>query len=267
VADPGPALDPGPVADAGPVILAAGSGTRPRPKLMILGACAVVLTLVLGVAWAFTGTTAASKTSGLLLFSEACTQPVSMGEHDSCVHEVQRLLARDGADIAVDSDFGPQTLRRVTAFQVLSGISPNGVVGDQTKKALYDPKVRMSTWLPGRVRKRVREVFSEEPDHAVAIADCQSFFDPFYVLPNTNGTRNWGVFQISDSTLRKLGGTPRKALEPEWNIEAAHRLWKQTKTFSAWPYCDRAYQSSPSASPSSASPSSAHPSASPSVSG
>lgn len=184
------------------------------------------------------------------LFSAACREVVAMGQHDTCVREVQRLLHTKGAVIGVDGDFGPQTLRRVTAFQVFAGIEPpNGVVGDTTKKALYESEARMDTWDPDKVRQRIREVFTEEPDRAVAIADCQSFLDPLHILPNTNGTRNWGVFQISDARLRELGGTPRKALDPEWNIRAAKRLWSQERDFGNWPHCDRAFSPSPSPSP------------------
>jgi hypothetical protein len=153
---------------------------------------------------------------------------------------VQRLLHAKGADIGVDSSFGPQTLRRVTAFQVLTGLEPNGVVGDSTKKALYASDVRMTVWSPEKVRQRIRVVFADAPDAAVAIADCQSFLDPLHILPNTNGTRNWGLFQISDTRLRELGGTPRQALDPEWNITAAHRLWNSEHDFHDWPHCARA---------------------------
>ncbi|MCK8431787.1 hypothetical protein G3I77_01740 [Streptomyces sp. D2-8] len=163
-----------------------------------------------------------------------------MGEHDECVREVQRLLHAKGADIGVDGDFGPQTLRRVTAFQVLAGLQPNGVVAEPTKKALYTSPVRMGVWSPQKVRQRVREVFPEVPDKAVAIADCQSFLDPLHILPNTNGTRNWGLFQISDARLRELGGTPREALDPEWNIQAARKLWSRDRDFGDWPHCERA---------------------------
>ena len=225
-----------------------------RRALPVLGVC--FLLLVAGGTWLTLTTRQQAAAEGAddtrVLFSTACAEPVSMGQHDACVEEVQRLLAEAGADISVDSSFGPQTLRRVTAFQVLHGLDANGVVGAETKKALYDPKVRVRSWSPERVRQRVREVFAEDPDHAVAIADCQSFLDPLHILPNTNGTRNWGVFQISDARLPKLGGTPRKALEPEWNIQAAHRLWKRAGNFNDWPYCERAYNNSPSpdASPS-----------------
>ncbi|GHD22779.1 peptidoglycan-binding protein [Streptomyces violarus] len=179
------------------------------------------------------------------LFSANCPPVIAMGEHDECVKEVQRLLHAKGADIGIDGSFGPQTLRRVTAFQVLAGIQPNGVVEEPTKKALYASRVRMSVWSQEKVRQRVREVFPEVPDKAVAIADCQSFLDPLHILPNTNGTRNWGLFQISDARLRELGGTPRQALDPEWNIQAARRLWSRDRDFGDWPHCARAAEAPP----------------------
>jgi hypothetical protein len=190
------------------------------------------------------------KKDDRLLFTRACREVVAMGQHDACVREIQELLHDKGTEIGRDGDFGPQTLRRVTAFQVYAGIEPaNGVVGDATKKALYESQVRLDAWSKDEVRRRIREVFTEAPDRAVAIADCQSLLDPLHILPNTNGTRNWGLFQISDARLRELGGTPHEALDPEWNILAAKRLWSQDRDFSDWPHCDRAFSPTPSASP------------------
>lgn len=190
----------------------------------------------------------AAENGRRLLFTASCSPVVAMGQHDACAREVQQLLRAKGADIDVDGNFGPQTQRRVTAFQVLAGLKPNGVVGDATKKALYEQPVKMSVWPPEKVRERIREVFTEAPDRAVVIADCQSFLDPLHILPNTNGSRNWGVFQISDIRLRDLGGTPRQALDPEWNIRAAKRLWDQHRDFRHWPHCDRVFTPSPESS-------------------
>jgi len=172
-----------------------------------------------------------------LLFSATCREPVSLGQHDECVAEVQSLISRAHSAVAVDGDFGPETLRRVTAFQVLAGVPPRGVVDADTKGALYDQKVSMATWSPADVERRVREVFTEDPATAVAIARCASFLDPLWVLPNTDGSRNWGVFQLSDARLRDLGGTPLRAFDPAWNIEAAHRLWSARHDFHDWPSC------------------------------
>lgn len=97
------------------------------------------------------------KEDGRPLFTSGCREVVAMGQHDTCVREVQRLLHAKGAVIDVDGDFGPQTLRRVTAFQVLAGIDPpNGVVGDSTKRALYRSGARMDTWTQDEVRRRIR---------------------------------------------------------------------------------------------------------------
>ncbi|MFF7282283.1 helix-turn-helix domain-containing protein [Streptomyces griseorubiginosus] len=220
---------------------------------------AVAAVTVLGtVGWAMSLTSGpdekAEKSDSRTLFSSVCSPVVSMGQHDECVREVQTLLDRHGADIDVDGDFGPQTLRRVTAFQVITGLPPNGVVTTATKTALYESKARMDTWSPEEARRRIREVFAEAPGDAVAIADCQSFLDPLHILPNTNGSRNWGLFQISDTRLRELGGTPRKALDPDWNIQAAKRLWSRDRDFHDWPHCERALRTKASPAPSSAPP-------------
>ncbi|MEU6349054.1 peptidoglycan-binding protein [Streptomyces sp. NPDC047072] len=197
--------------------------------------------LTLGAsAWGITAGGGSAGGAARPLLGGACKGTVSIGQRGSCVREVQRLLAKAGAKLGVDGEFGPETLRRVTAFQVLSRIPVTGTVGEQTKKALYAPKIRMDTWSQDQVRRRIREVFTETPDLAVAIADCQSFLDPLHILPNTDGTRNWGVFQISDATLRSLDGTPLDALDPEWNIQAAHRLWSRAQNFDDWPNCERA---------------------------
>ncbi|WP_240746940.1 peptidoglycan-binding protein [Cryptosporangium phraense] len=188
---------------------------------------------------------AAPRDTGLL-FSQACQGPISMGQHDSCVEEVQRLLAKTGTKIGIDADFGPETLRRVTAFQVLAGLPVKGVVDDDTKRALYQGGVSMRSWTPAQVEKHIREVFPEEPDRAVAIAKCQSTLDPFWVLPNVDTSRNWGIFQISDRRLRELDGTPRRAFDPDWNIWAARELWRMHHGFrDDWPYCDQSFPRPP----------------------
>jgi transcriptional regulator with XRE-family HTH domain len=229
-----------------------GRGTRARWALagLVVALAAVVsslLVLLPGPARAHGGSGASHTTR--LLFSHQCPAVISLGEIDKCVREVQTLLAKAGTTLTIDGDFGPQTLRRVTAFQVLGGLEPDGVVGQATKQALYAGKVSMKTWTPTQVARRIRQVFTQAPVEALAIARCQSFLDPLYILSNTNGTRDWGVFQISDMTLQKLGGTPAEALNPAWNIEAAWKLWKTHKGFSDWPFCVQAYRAGASPQP------------------
>ncbi len=219
------------------------------PRVAVLAAVAAVV-LVAGLVWlpGMNSDDGSPSDSGKLLYSPAC-RTVSMGQHDECVREVQTLLARAKGRLAIDGDFGPETLRRLTAFQVLAGLPATSMADEATKEALYAQKVTMTTWSAARVAKRIREVFVEDPDTAVAIARCTSFLDPLYVLPNTNGSRNWGVFQISDARLRDLGGTPRRAFDPDWNIRAAHRLWSVRHDFHDWPSCEAALKASPTATP------------------
>ncbi|MEU3688170.1 helix-turn-helix domain-containing protein [Streptomyces narbonensis] len=260
-AEPGEAFETpvtpvGGATDPEPVPGAAGPAPERRSRRRIGVALAVTGLVLVLAAWGVSVLASPADDTapdGRLLFSAACGPVISMGQNDGCVRDVQERLRDHGARIGVDGSFGPETLRRVTAFQVLAGLVPNGVVGDPTKKALHESKVRMETWSPEKVRQRVREVFTEVPDDAVAIADCQSFLDPLHILPNTNGSRNWGLFQISDARLGELGGTPAKALDPEWNIQAARKLWSRERDFGDWPHCERALQKTPATPSASAS--------------
>ncbi|MEV5954705.1 helix-turn-helix domain-containing protein [Streptomyces sp. NPDC051987] len=228
-----------------------GMPEKLSPRAVVLAAL-VAVALVAGFVWLpGSGSGGGASASGDKLLDSPACKIVSMGQHDACVREVQTLLARAKGKLAVDGDFGPETLRRVTAFQVLAGLPATNVVDDATKKALYAQNVSMTTWPPDRVAQRIREVFTEDPGTAVAVARCASFLDPLYVLPNTNGSRNWGVFQISDARLRDLDGTPLRAFDPDWNIRAAHRLWSVRHDFHDWPSCEAALKSTPQSTPQS----------------
>jgi Helix-turn-helix domain/Putative peptidoglycan binding domain/Lysozyme like domain len=196
---------------------------------------AVVAMLVVGtVAWAVVDRATGDDRP---LFSSACEPLVAMGEHDDCVWEVQKLLAEAGAKLAVDGEFGPETLRRVTAFQVLAGLPARGIVDEATKKALYAGKVDMRAWSASKVEKLIRDTFPEEPAVAVAVAKCESKLDPLYLIPNTDGTRNWGVFVISDRRLTDLNGTPKQAFDPVWNVKAARALYDKRHDWKDWSHC------------------------------
>ena len=218
----------------------------PRRHRRAYAAVAVAIAVLLagGLVWvtADGSEPAPGRYADRMLFSAACRPPVSMGQHDECVTEVQNLLVSAQGRLSVDGSFGPETLRRVTAFQVLAGLPARGVVDEATKSALYDHRTSLAGWSAAMVEQRVRAVFTEAPDTAVAIARCASFLDPLWVLPNTNGSRNWGIFQISDARLLDLGGTPRQAFDPVWNIDAAHRLWSAHHDFHDWPSCSAALQ-------------------------
>jgi peptidoglycan hydrolase-like protein with peptidoglycan-binding domain/transcriptional regulator with XRE-family HTH domain len=195
-----------------------------------------------------------------MLFS-SCGERIAMGQVDQCVREVQRLLKKSGTQIDVDGAFGPQTLRRVTAFQLLAGLPPTGEVHEDTKRALYDGKVSMVSWPKARVEARIRAVFVEEPERAVRVAQCASFLDPVYVLPNTDGSRNWGVFQLSDAVLAKFNGTRKQAFDPDWNIVTAHRSWLEHRDFRNWEHCDSAAAPPTPSAPATPTPSAPAPTA------
>jgi hypothetical protein len=226
---------------AGPPSASEPSADAPAPRrfrrpLIAAAAVTLVSAVAVGIGLASDG---GRDERSRPLFADTCDGPINLGrQNDKCVREVQLLLKRAGGELAVDDSFGPETLRRVIAFQVLAGITPNGVVDDTTKRALYEERTRLRSWSEERVEKRIREVFEEAPDRAVAIARCQSNLDPLYILSNNNGTRNWGVFQLYEARVEQMGGTPRKALDPEWNIKAAHRLWKKHRDFRDW-QCDK----------------------------
>lgn len=236
--------DAGRVDDVPPEHVEPPHARSPRRRWYAAAAIAIVVLLAGGLAWATADRAgpATGRYADRVLFSAGCQPPVSMGQHDECVTEVQNLLVAAQGRLSVDGSFGPETLRRVTAFQVLAGLPARGVVDEPTKNALYDHRTSLAGWSGAMVEQRIRAVFTEAPDTAVAIARCASFLDPLWVLPNTNGSRNWGIFQISDARLLDLGGTPRQAFDPGWNIDAAHRLWSAHHDFHDWPSCSAALQ-------------------------
>jgi peptidoglycan hydrolase-like protein with peptidoglycan-binding domain len=71
------------------------------------------------------------------LTSGSCPTLVQQGEHDGCVTELQSLLNQHGATLAVDGQFGPATFAAVENYQARVGLSVDGVVGPNTKSALY----------------------------------------------------------------------------------------------------------------------------------
>ena len=81
---------------------------------------------------------------------------------------------------------------------------------------------------PATVKARIFDVFGPVAGpHAIAIARCESEFDPHARHRNRNGTIDYGVFQLnSGGTLQSLGLTPATALDWGANIDAAHRLYR-----------------------------------------
>jgi peptidoglycan hydrolase-like protein with peptidoglycan-binding domain len=71
------------------------------------------------------------------LTSSVCPTYIIQGEKDGCVTELQSLLNQHGAQLTLDGSFGPATLAAVKSFQTNAGLSADGIVGPNTKTALY----------------------------------------------------------------------------------------------------------------------------------
>lgn len=61
---------------------------------------------------------------------------IRRGDRGEIVTQCQRLLAKDGSDLAIDGIFGPGTQSAVRAFQNRHGLTVDGIVGPQTWGAL-----------------------------------------------------------------------------------------------------------------------------------
>ena len=230
----------------------------PMPTLALAAVLILLSLLALnaftGLGWtgdAGSGAAAELKagTSPPILLTAACATVVALGDRGDCVRQVQSLLTERGAKIVVDANFGVETLRRVVAFQVLAGLPATGRVDDATKQALVSAPVSMRAWSADRVERRIREVFRTAGvgDEAVHVARCHSRLDALWVGPDPQGPdaegqdaagpRGWGVFQLTDDVLGRYDGTRHMALDPEWNIQAAHWIWAEHRDFRDWPAC------------------------------
>ncbi|GGR86841.1 hypothetical protein GCM10010252_26910 [Streptomyces aureoverticillatus] len=169
-----------------------------------------------------------------LLLSEQCSRVLVKGQLNPCVQELQRRLQSHGLDLPADAVFGPYTKMRVTAFQTFAGLPVTTMVDEATKKALYGQNLRINAWSPQRVEQRLREVFPEEPDTAVRLVRCMTQLDPLWIWGNSDGSREWGLFQFSDLELMELGVAPLTALDSEWSIQRGRAIWERTKNFSHW---------------------------------
>ncbi|MEI7034081.1 helix-turn-helix domain-containing protein [Streptomyces pratensis] len=234
--EPEPEAAPAPAPDRAS-LPPTGTADRPLRRVGRLtgAAAAAVLAGAVLLAGARGGTGTAG--GGRLLLSAVCEGPIGLGQQGGCVRETQRLLAEAGAAIDRDGRFAADTRRRVLAFQALAGLRVNGVVDEATKRALHLRGASLAAWDEAQVADRIREVFDQAPEQAVRVADCQSRLDPLHVVSDSASTRTWGVFQLSEARLRTVDATPGDALDPEWNIRFAHRLWSLSGGFHAWPDC------------------------------
>ncbi|MFH8462538.1 peptidoglycan-binding protein [Streptomyces sp. NPDC017991] len=91
--------------------------------------------------------TGGSAPSPVNLNSASCPANIVQGAKSGCVTELQRLLRHQGYAVDVDGDFGAGTASAVRAFQSSRGLTADGQVGADTKRALYDTDESPSTSL------------------------------------------------------------------------------------------------------------------------
>ncbi|MFF7072026.1 peptidoglycan-binding protein [Streptomyces pseudovenezuelae] len=91
--------------------------------------------------------TGGSAPAPVNLNSSSCPANIVQGAKGGCVTELQRLLIHHGYPVDVDGDFGAGTASAVRSFQSAHGLTADGQVGTNTKRALYDTDESPATGL------------------------------------------------------------------------------------------------------------------------
>ena len=120
--------------------------------------------------------------------------------------------------VTADGVIGPQTRRAVRRFQRRHGLTVDGVIGPQTLRALG---------IRARRASGTRALLER-------IARCESGGDPTAVSPDG---RYRGKYQFSRPTWRALGGEGDPAKAPEREQDRLARLLLERQGTSAWPSC------------------------------
>lgn len=98
------------------------------------------------------------------------------------------------------------------------------IIGADMDQATLSPVQIVSAW---HIRRAFHKMGAPAVRSAVRIAWRESRLLPNVVNDtNTNGTNDWGLFQLNDGgTLQYAGGEPGESvLRPRWNARAAARL-------------------------------------------
>lgn len=135
----------------------------------------------------------------------------------------------------------PVTLVPVASARLVPAPRPRtrvGVVRAHVESAAQPPALRRRpapTTPAGEVALIHRFFPKSQWTNAVHVAACESHFHYWERATDSNGTHDWGVFQLNDGgtlqeTLRLTGQNPANlnlALNPVWNVRAAAALYRR----------------------------------------
>jgi peptidoglycan hydrolase-like protein with peptidoglycan-binding domain len=162
------------------------------------------------------GAFAAGSTGG------ATARPASSARTGtSTVKAVQRALG-----ITADGVIGPQTRRAIKRFQRTHGLQVDGVIGPATLGALgISTKAASSTSF---------DDVSDPEAELAKIAACESGGDPTAVSRDGHYR---GKYQFTRATWRSLGGTGDPAKAPEATQDAMAAKLLALRGTAPWPVC------------------------------
>jgi peptidoglycan hydrolase-like protein with peptidoglycan-binding domain len=136
------------------------------------------------------------------------------------VRAIQRALG-----VSADGIIGPQTRRAIKRFQRTHGLTPDGIAGPATLAALG-----LSAATPKSSLRSVADPSAE----LAKIAACESGGNPTAI---SRDGRYRGKYQFTRTTWRWLGGTGDPAQAPEATQDAMAAKLLSLRGTAPWPVC------------------------------
>ena len=75
--------------------------------------------------------------------------------------------------------------------------------------------------------KYIREVFGNEADNAIKIAQAESGLNPNAIHINKGGSVDRGIFQINSVHLDRVNGNAEALFDPKTNIKVAYEIFSE----------------------------------------
>jgi Transglycosylase-like domain/Putative peptidoglycan binding domain len=154
-------------------------------------------------------------------------------------YDVKALQRKLG--VTADGVVGPQTRRAIKRFQKRNGLKADGIVGPATLEALgleteSKSTAKESGSADAETRTQAQGSGTAPSEQLQRIAQCESGGDPTAVSPDG---RYRGKYQFARETWESLGGTgdPAEAPEAEQDQRAAMLMERQGPE--AWPVCSK----------------------------